>query len=78
MVKDLRNAYWRLDQSEKLVYENRYNKQYEKARLEYISDSTNLKILSSSFSKLYPFIINKDSWNDYVSLPKNLKDSKIP
>ena len=77
MVKDLRNAYWRLDQSEKLVYEMRYDKQYEKARSEFISDSTNLEMLSSSFSKLYPFILNKDSWNDYVSLPKNLRDSKL-
>ena len=41
LVKDLRNAHWRLDQSKKLVYEMRYNKQYEKARSEYISDSTN-------------------------------------
>ena len=77
MVKDLRNAHWRLDQSEKLVYEMRYDKQYEKARSEFISDSTNLKMLSSSFSKLYPFIVNKDSWNDYVSLPKNLRESKL-
>ena len=30
LVKDLRNAYWRLNQSEKLVYEMRYNKQFEK------------------------------------------------
>ena len=52
MVKDLRNAHWRLDQSEKLVYEMRYDKQYEKARSEFISDSTNLEMLSSSFSKL--------------------------
>jgi len=77
MVKNLRNAHWRLNQSEKLVYEMRYDKQYEKARLEFISDSTNLKILSNSFSKLYPFVINKDGWNDYVSLPKNLKDGKL-
>ena len=55
MIKDLRNAYMRLDQS-KLVYENRYNKQYEKARLEYISDSTNLEILTTislNFTHLY-------------------------
>ena len=35
LVKDLRNAHWRLDQSKKLVYEMRYNKQYEKAQSEY-------------------------------------------
>ena len=77
MVTDLRNAYWRLDQSEKLVYEMRYNKQYKKARLEFISDSTNLDILSNNFSKLYPFILNKDGWNDYISLPKNVSDLKV-
>ena len=77
MVKDLRNAYWRLDQSEKLVYKMRYNKQYKKARSEFISDSTNLDILRNNFSKLYPFILNKESWNDYISLPKDLRDSKI-
>ena len=76
MVKDLRNAYWRLDQSEKLVYKMRYNKQYEKARSEFVSDSTNLEMLRNNFSKLYSFILNKDSWNDYISLPKNLRDSK--
>ena len=77
MITDLRNAYWRLDQSEKLVYEMRYNKQYKKARLEFISDSTNLDILSNNFSKLYPFILNKDGWYDYISLPKNVSDSKV-
>ena len=70
LVKGLRNAYWRLDQSEKLVYEMRYNKQYEKARSEFISDSTNVVILRRNFSKLYPFILSKESWNDYVSLPR--------
>ena len=57
----------RLDESKKLVYENRYNKQYEKARLEYISDSTNLEILSNNFSKLYPFVLNKVSWDEYCT-----------
>ena len=77
LVKGLRNAYWRLDQSEKLVYEMRYNKQYEKAKSEFISDSTNVEILRRNFSKLYPFILSKESWNDYVSLPRDLRDSRL-
>ena len=76
LVKDLRNAHWRLDQSKKLVYEMRYNKQYEKAQSEYNSDSTNLAVITKNFSKLYPFISNKDNWNDYVSLQDNSRDLK--
>ena len=76
LVKDLRNAHWRLDQSKKLVYEMRYNKQYEKAQSEYNSDSTNLAVITKNFSKLYPFISNKGNWNDYVSLQDNSRDLK--
>ena len=68
LVKDLRNAHWRLKQSEKLVYETRYNKQFEKARAEYSSDSTSLFIINSNFSKLYPFISTKEGWLEYISL----------
>ena len=76
LVKDLRNAHWRLDQSKKLVYEMRYNKQYEKAQSEYNSDSTNLAVITKNFSKLYPFISNKGNWSDYVSLQDNSRDLK--
>ena len=76
LVKDLRNAHWRLDQSKKLVYEMRYSKQYEKAQSEYNSDSTNLAVITKNFSKLYPFISDKDNWNDYVSLQDNSRDLK--
>ena len=76
LVKDLRNAHWRLDQSKKLVYEMRYNKQYEKAQSEYNSDSTNLAVITKNFSKLYPFISNKGNWNDYVFLQDNSRDLK--
>ena len=76
LVKDLRNAHWRLAQSKKLVYEMRYNKQYEKAQSEYNSDSTNLAVITKNFSKLYPFISNKDNWDDYVFLQDNSRDLK--
>ena len=77
LVKDLRNAYWRLKQSEKLVYETRYNKQFEKARVEYSSDSTSLSIINNNFSKLYPFISSKDGWLEYISLNNSPDDLKI-
>ena len=76
LVKDLRNAHWRLKQSEKLVYETRYNKQFEKARAEYSSDSTSLFIINSNFSKLYPFISTKEGWLEYISLNNTPEDLK--
>ena len=76
LVKDLRNAHWRLKQSEKLVYETRYNKQFEKARAEYSSDSTSLSIINNNFSKLYPFISSKEGWLEYISLNNSPDDLK--
>ena len=77
LVKDLRNAHWRLSQSEKLVYEMRYNKQFEKARAEYSSDSTSVSIINKNFSKLYPFISSKEGWLKYISLKNSPNDLKI-
>jgi len=77
MVNELRHANWRLDESKRLVYERRYHKQYEKARSEYVSDSTNLSILNSEFYRLYPFVQGKQTWHTYIATdqdPKNMKD----
>ncbi len=77
MVNELRHANWRLDESKRLVYERRYHKQYEKARSEYVSDSTNLSILNSEFYRLYPFVQGKQTWLTYIATdqdPKNMKD----
>jgi len=77
MVNELRHANWRLDESKRLVYERRYHKQYEKARSEYVSDSTNLSILNSEFYQLYPFVQGKQTWLTYIATdqdPKNMKD----
>ena len=49
-VNELRYANWRLEESKRLGYERRYHKQYEKARMEFASDITNLSIISE---KLY-------------------------
>ena len=77
MVNELRHANWRLDESKRLVYERRYHKQYEKARSEFVSDSTNLSILNSEFYRLYPFAQGKQTWITYIATeqdPKNMKD----
>ena len=77
MVNELRHANWRLDESKRLVYERRYHKQYEKARSEFVSDSTNLSILNSEFYRIYPFAQEKQTWLTYIATeqdPKNMKD----
>ena len=67
MVNELRHANWRLDESKRLVYERRYHKQFEKARSEFVSDSTNLSILNSEFYRLYPFAQGKQTWLTYIA-----------
>ena len=56
-VKEMRQANWRLEESKRLVYERRYHKQYKKAQSEFISDSTNLSLISKNFYKNYPFTL---------------------
>ena len=62
-VKEVQQANLRLEQSKRLVYERRYHKQYKKARSEFISDSTNLALLSNGFYDRYPFTLEKDNWS---------------
>ena len=79
-VKEIRLANYRLEESRRLVYERRYHKQYKKARSEFVSDSTNLSLLSNNFSGLYPFTLEKNNWelvlfvgedsNDFQELEK--------
>ena len=76
-VNDFRYANWRLEESKRLVYERRYHKQYEKARLEFVSDSANLSIISEKFYELYPFIQDKEKWKSYLHTnidPQQLND----
>ena len=76
-VNELRYANWRLEESKRLVYERRYHKQYEKARLEFVSDSTNLSIISEKFYASYPFIQDKEKWKSYLHTnidPQQLND----
>ena len=72
-VDELRHAKWRLEQSKRLAYERRYHKQYEKARSEFVSDSTNLDIISTIFSESYPFILQKDNWSNYLYIDYDIE-----
>jgi len=72
----LRSANSRLEESKKLVYERRYHKQYEKARSEFVSDSTKYAILNSEFRSAYPFVSLKNYWNSYIQVESNFKNSK--
>ena len=77
MTNELRHAIWRLEESKRLVYERRYNKQYEKAHSEFVSDSANLSILTNEFHRIYSFTEEKPEWITYVTAdqdPKNMKD----
>ena len=78
-VQEMRQANWRLEESKRLVYERRYHKQYKKAQSEFISDSTNLSLISKNFFKNYPFTLEKKNWDlilKTVKDPKNLNDLK--
>ena len=75
-VNDLRRAHLRLEESKRLVYERRYHKQYEKARSEFVSDSTNLDIIKRNFSQLYSFTLQKKNWSNYLSKDYDLNKNK--
>ena len=64
-VKSINRANSRLTESKRLVYERKYDKQYEKARLEFIADSTNLDLLVADMSRSYPFTLEKNDWASY-------------
>ena len=55
LVEKIIKANWSLEDSKNLVYERRYHKQYEKARAQFISDSSALSIYLDSFYRKYPF-----------------------
>ena len=77
-INDLRSAIWRYNESKQLYYERKYHLTSEKAKNEFIADSTSLSIISEVFNKDYPFTTLKDSsWNKYLtsnSDPRKLKD----
>ena len=75
-VEELRLADWRLKESKRLVYERRYHKQYEKARSEFVSDSTNLDIIKRNFLDLYSFTLQKENWSSYLSIDYHLDNNE--
>tara|TARA_Y100001980_G_C14551132_1_gene334198 strand:- start:13 stop:2331 length:2319 start_codon:yes stop_codon:yes gene_type:complete len=76
LLNDLRIASYRLEESRRLVYERRYHKQYEKAKSELISDSTNFSLVSKNFFRLYPFTDSKESWVQYINIKKDSENIK--
>ena len=77
-INILRSSIWRYNQSKQLYYERKYHLTAEKAKNEFIADSTSLSMLSIDFKNKYSFTIQKDSsWNKYFTTendPRKLKD----
>ena len=68
---------WDMEDSKTLVYERRYHKQYEKAKAEFISDSSSLEISLNNFFEKYPFTKDNKIWRGYLLREKNDKFFKI-
>ena len=77
-INNLRSAIWRFNQSKQLYYERKYHLTAEKAKNEFIADSTSLSMVTNDFKNKYPFTTPKDSsWNNYLTTendPRKLKD----
>ncbi len=77
-IKDLRYAKYRFNESKQLYYERKYHLTAEKAKNEFIADSTSLSIVLESFKSKYPFTTLKDSsWSKYFNVeadPRKIKD----
>ena len=77
-INILRSAIWRYNKSKQLYYERKYHLTAEKAKNEFIADSTSLSMISIDFNNKYPFTMPKDSsWNKYLTVednPRKLKD----
>ena len=77
-INDLRSARYRYNESKQLYYERKYHLTAEKAKNEFIADSTSLSIVLESFRIKYPFTNSKaSSWNKYIDIeidPRKMKD----
>ena len=77
-INDLRSARYRYNESKQLYYERKYHLTAEKAKNEFIADSTSLSIVLESFRSEYPFTTSKDSsWNKYLATddePRKIRD----
>tara|TARA_B100000287_G_scaffold434973_1_gene501223 strand:+ start:74 stop:2380 length:2307 start_codon:yes stop_codon:yes gene_type:complete len=77
-LNDLRSAKYRYNESKQLYYERKYHLTAEKAKNEFIADSTSLSIMLESFRNKYLFTTSKDSlWEKYIDVdmaPRKMKD----
>ena len=77
-INEFRSAKWRFNQSKQLYYERKYHPTAEKAKNEFLADSTSLVMVSNDFKNNYPFIVLKDSsWNKYLTTedePRKIRD----
>ena len=80
-INDYRSAKWRFNESKQLYYERKYHPTAEKAKNEFIADSTSLVMIANDFKNNYPFTILKDSsWSKYLTTnddPGNFNDLSI-
>ena len=80
-VKKLRLIYWKLFESRQLMFERKYHSSGDKAKLEFIADSTKLLILLEKFKNNYDFVnVNDSLWYNYLNIeipPKSLTDLKM-
>ena len=68
-INDLRSARYRYNESKQLYYERKYHLTAEKAKNEFIADSTSLSIVLESFIIKYPFTNSKySSCNKYIDI----------
>ncbi|MFL2994775.1 MAG: HD family phosphohydrolase [Candidatus Neomarinimicrobiota bacterium] len=80
-INDYRSAKWRFNESKQLYYERKYHPTAEKAKNEFIADSTSLVMIANDFKNDYPFTTLKDSsWNNYLTTidnPRTLNDLSL-
>lgn len=72
-TKKIIKSNWDMEESKTLVYERRYHKQYEKARTEFVSDSSNLDMYLSDFFEKYSFAKANKTWEKYLRIEKDEK-----
>ena len=71
LVEKIIKANWSLEDSKNLVYERRYHKQYEKARSQFISDSSALSIYLDTFTENIHFL-KKINYGKDIYLEKKI------
>jgi hypothetical protein len=76
-LNDIRQAQKQFEESKRLVYERKYQKQYEKAQSDFVADSTNLDILTQAFYTEYPFAKGKENWQKFLLFESSTINKKF-